>query len=84
MVTGFGWGDVQVRWLLSQLGVPDELTIHKSSGDMVSKEAKAVEAVVQRQLELGLAPVQKDVAALQVQLEAQNQLLTKLVQQVAS
>lgn len=82
MVTDFGWGDIQVRWLLSQLGVPDDQGLEKSG--MLPKETNGFGAVVQQQIKTELEPVKKDVALLQGQLERQTQLLTELLRRVAS
>ena len=82
MVSGFGWGDIQVRWLLSQLGVPDDQVLADSNAEMLPKQhQQALENVVQRQIEAGLQPVQKDVVAMRAQLEKQSKLLTQLLQQ---
>lgn len=78
MTKVFGWGDIQVRWLLSQLGMPDDQAPEQS--DIVSKETKALEAVVQRHIKTELEPVKKSVATLQGQLERQTHLLTELLQ----
>jgi hypothetical protein len=77
MVYEFGWGDIQARWLLSQLGVPDDRALEQSKTDMQTAERKAVEAAVRRQITAGLQPVRKDLAVLQAQFN-------KLLQQVAT
>ena len=80
MVKDFGWGDIQARWLLSQLGVPDDQALEQSG----MSKTNACEAVVQQHIKTELEPVKKDVALLQGQLERQTQLLTDLLRRVAS
>lgn len=69
MASDFGWGDIQVRWLLSQLGVPDDHSPEHSSAETLSKEQQVVKMVVQRQLEASLEPVRTDMAALHRHIE---------------
>ena len=76
MTQVFGWGDIQARWLLSQLGVPDDQALEQSG--IMSKETKALEAVVQRHIKTELEPVKQSMATLQAQLERQTHLLTEL------
>jgi hypothetical protein len=76
---GFGWKDLQVRWLLSQIGVVDDQADDRKEAAYIVKKKADMRRMVLDQVENALRPVAEDVDSLKAAVAAQTEMIRQLL-----